>query len=192
MKKTVIIIAGIVVIFIVVLAIVSGGEGNEALENGEVKTKVQTAADFNKLSSLEFQDYEGNTVTLASFKGKPMVINSWAAWCPFCVQELPDFATAQEEFSAKGGSASGGGEVVIITINRAESLEIAKRFSENLGVTNRLVMLMDSGDSFYRSIGGFSMPETIFVDIDGNIKIHKRGPMDEEEIRNKVSEAFGI
>lgn len=128
---------------------------------------------------FSLQDYNGKAVKLADFAGKPLVLNSWAAWCTFCRKELPDFAEVQKEF---------GDQVIIIAINRQESFETAKRYSDELGVTGDLIFLLDPADSFYQSIGGFSMPETIFVDAEGNIKIHKRGVMDIEEIRQKVNE----
>jgi len=126
---------------------------------------------------FSLKDYKGQTVSLSDFAGVPLVINSWAAWCPFCVQELPDFAKAQEEF---------GDKVKIIAIDRAESLNTAKEFSEKVNVTGGLILLLDPSDSFYRSIGGFSMPETIFVNKDGNTVFHKRGPMDLNEIRERI------
>lgn len=129
------------------------------------------------LPSFSLRDYEGSIVDSADFADKVLVVNSWATWCPFCVDELPDFVAAQEEF---------GDEVVIISIGRAESLEKSKGFTDDLGVTNGLVFLLDPDDSFYSSIGAFSMPETVFVDKEGNIRIHKRGPMSLDEIREKT------
>lgn len=127
--------------------------------------------------SFSLPNYDGNLVRGEDFRGKVLVINSWAAWCPFCKEELRDFADVQQEFAD---------DVVIIAIDRAESLAISKKYSDELGVTNRLIFLLDSSDSFYASIGGFSMPETLFVDREGNIRIHKRGPMDIQEIREKL------
>lgn len=134
----------------------------------------------NVLPAPEFSlaDYEGNTVSLSDFAGKLVVINSWAAWCPFCIKELPAFAEAQEEL---------GDKVTIIAIDRAESLATSKKYTDDLGVTDSLVFLLDPDDSFYRSIGGFSMPETIFVDGEGNIRFHKRGPMEKEEILELIN-----
>lgn len=139
----------------------------------------QLGDNVNEIFRLKFQDYDGDSVSLADFQGRPLVINSWAAWCPFCRKELVDFAVAQKEF---------GNQVVIIAIDRAEPLETAKKYSDELGVANGLVLLLDPADSFYQSIGGFSMPETIFVDAGGNVKIHKRGPMDFNEIREKIQQ----
>lgn len=139
---------------------------------------------MNTISSAQIpefalENYEGVIIKKADFSGKPLVVNSWAAWCPFCRKELADFAAAQKEF---------GDKVAIIAVDRAEAKEVARKYTDELGVTDDLIFLLDSSDSFYQSIGGFSMPETIFVDKDGNIKIHKRGPMDINEIRQKINE----
>jgi len=133
--------------------------------------------DHQKAPSVSLLDYKGNTVNSSDYFGKPMVINSWAAWCPFCRKELVDFAALQNEFKD---------EVVVIAIDRAESLETAKKYSDKLGVSESFIFLLDPGDSFYRSIGGFSMPETIFVDSEGNVRLHKRGPMELNEMREKT------
>lgn len=132
---------------------------------------------------FRLKDYQGREVSLSDFRGRPVVVNSWAAWCPFCVAEMPDFAALQEEFEDK---------IAVILVNRAEPLETAKKFSDEVGVTGRIVLLLDPGDSFYRAIGGFSMPETIFVDENGMIKDHKRGPMSLEEMRRRTEQAFGL
>jgi len=131
----------------------------------------------SSIKDLALNDYKGKTVKLNDFVGKPLVINSWASWCPFCRQELPDLVTAQKEF---------GDKVIIIAVNRQESLAVAKGYTDKQGTTDNLIFLLDPTDSFYRSIGGFSMPETIFVDKSGNIIEHKRGPMDINEIRQKI------
>lgn len=131
----------------------------------------------HKALNFQLQDYNGRAVKPSDFTGKALIINSWAAWCPFCKKELQDFATLQKEFRDK---------VVIIAIDRAEPLEVAKRYSDELGVTGELVFLLDPEDSFYQSIGGFSMPETIFIDVQGFIRAHKRGPMELDEMRQKV------
>ena len=133
---------------------------------------------FNQLSSLSFADYEGNTVSLKEFEGKPLVLNSWAVWCPFCRDELPDFAELQKEF---------GEQVTVIAIDRQEPLKKAKEYTDELGISNDMLFLLDSSDSFYKTIGGFSMPETIFLNGAGDIVVHKRGPMDLAEMREHTN-----
>jgi len=180
MKKTSLIIISVVVLVAVGWLLVSktGQHQNINPSNNTVtQTQTDSATKSEKAPDFHLQDYNGKTVNLADFAGKPLVINAWASWCPFCRQEIPDFVTAQKEF---------GNKVVIIAIDRQESLGVAKGYTDKQGTTNNLIFLLDPSDSFYSSIGGFSMPETVFINKNGNIVDHKRGPMDINEIRQKI------
>jgi thiol-disulfide isomerase/thioredoxin len=132
------------------------------------------SASPEKIFDLSFKDYEGNDVSFSDFAGKALVVNSWATWCPFCRNELPDLAQIQEEFA---------GQVVVVAVDRAESLSRVKEHSDALGVTGRIMLFLDPSDSFYKTIGGFSMPETLFVDKEGVIQDHVRGLMNLKEMR---------
>lgn len=176
MNKKIIYLVIVVIVVVGILAVL--GSRTASRDNGSGLTTGGTGSEtFDKVPNLSFTDYNGNKVSLSDFAGTPLVINSWAAWCPFCRKELPDFAEVQREF---------GDAVVFIAIDRQESLSVAKKYSDELGVSDDLILLLDPKDSFYRAIAGFSMPETIFVDADGNIRDHKRGPMDADEIRQRV------
>ena len=169
-------------ITIIVIVIISGGflilRNGDTGEITAVEDKASEETKYDKVPDLSFVDYEGNSFKLSDLQGKPHVINSWAVWCPFCRAELEDFALLQEEF---------GDEITVVAIDRQESLEKAKGFTDEISVTERMTFLLDSKDAFYKSIGGFSMPETIFVDADGNIMVHKRGPMALDEMREKMN-----
>jgi len=180
MKKSTIIIGVIVVIAVIFVGLqvfYNRSPDQPANTTQETKGDVGTSERFDKAPDFQLKDYNGNEVRLSSFQGKVAVVNSWAVWCPFCRDELDDFGALQEEFKDT---------IVVIAIDRAESLEKAKGFTDSLGVTDKMVFLLDPRDSFYQSIGGFSMPETIFVDKDGNIRIHKRGSMELSEMRERV------
>ncbi|MBI2035269.1 MAG: TlpA family protein disulfide reductase [Candidatus Liptonbacteria bacterium] len=165
------------VLALIIGILIVGGIGWLVISNRTIPDASNRQAQFGKAPDFALQDYNDNTVKLADFAGKPLIINSWAAWCPFCKKELSDFVAAQKEF---------GDKVVIIAIDRSESLAIAKGYTDQQGITDDLIFLLDPSDSFYQSIGGFSMPETIFVDANGNVVFHKRGPMPIEEIRQKI------
>ena len=147
------------------------------LPEQEMNIEDAVATDRDPAPVIAFSDYDGNIVTLEQSVGKLRVVNAWATWCPFCKRELPDFVTVQNEFRD---------DVVFIAINRGEGLEASKEYTDNFGITDELIWLIDEDDSFYRAIGGFGMPETLFVDGEGNIIEHKRGPMGETELRSRV------
>jgi len=171
------------VLAIIVGILIVGGVGWLAISSRNASEESTRQRQFEKAPDFSLQDYDGKTVKLADFTGKPLVINSWATWCPFCRKELVDFDVAQKEF---------GDDVAIIAIDRAESRETAKKYTDELGVTNNLIFLLDPSDSFYQSIGGFSMPETIFVDRNRNIAERKRGPMEINEIRQKIQKLLSL
>ena len=178
----------IIIIPIAVIVIIGGillfssnkNESPKSTSNGGTQAK-DTGQD--KAPSFSLKDYNGNTVALSDFQGRNIIVNAWAVWCPFCVKELKDFAELEREL---------GDSITIIAIDRAESLEKQKSYTDDLGVTDDMIFLLDPNDSFYRSIGGFSMPETLFVDGEGNILLHKRGPMTLEEMRQKVNQLFKL
>jgi len=175
MNKIYLIFGGILIIAVIGVVVLSGNR---------TSTSEQTQpSTLGKAPNFSLKDSHGNTVNLADFEGKNIIVNSWAVWCPFCVKELEDFAKLQQEF---------GDEITIVAIDRAESLEKTKSYTDEVGVTDDLIFLLDPNDSFYRSIGGFSMPETIFVDGEENILFHKRGPMTFGEMKQKVEEIFNL
>ena len=70
--------------------------------------------------------------------------------------------------------------------------ETIKKYADALDAERHLVFVADSGDALYKEIGGFSMPETIFVDASGVIRDHVRGKMDAVEIKRRIQDAFGL
>lgn len=172
------------IIFIIAAVLVITGTGFFLLQKNqspEPQNKIG-ASDSDTASGifeLKLENYSGEAVSLANFRGKSLVINSWAAWCPFCRKELADFVAVQKEF---------GDKVIIIAIDRVEPKETAKKYTDELGIAGDLIFLLDPTDAFYQSIGGFSMPETVFVNSNGDIVFHKRGPMDVKEMRERIQE----
>lgn len=132
--------------------------------------------------ATEYQTLTGEPVSLEQFAGDVLVVNSWASWCPFCVQELADFATLAAQYREQG--------VQVIAINRSEEPTTAVAYLQSVGVTTNaeLRLWLDEQDAFYKGIGGFTMPETIFYNRDGTVHLHKRGFMQLEEMERIVSE----
>jgi len=173
---------GIIVIITVMLvgyAIFGGDNGSTSVTNESTGTQKQNSEEqFDQVPQFSLKDFDGIEVATKDFKGKVLVLNMWATWCPFCVDELPDFAKLQTAFPES---------VAVVAINRAEPLGQTQLYiDDQLHLTGAMVYLLDPSDSFYKSIGGFSMPETLFVDREGNIRLHKRGPLRFEEMKEIV------
>ena len=167
-----------VISIIIVLLVIAGGvlfATSGSPEQSPEERNADVSSNRGAVPSLELVRSDGESVNLASFVGKPLVINSWATWCPFCVDEIPDFALLQEEF---------GDAIVVIAVNRRESVSKSEEFLASVRISpSDMTFLYDSGDTFYRGIGGFTMPETLFVNAEGTVLVHKRGFMGLEEMR---------
>ncbi len=132
----------------------------------------------NKAADFAVVDYDGKEIKLSDFQGQPILLNFWASWCPFCLEEMPLMAKVQEEF---------GDQYVTLAINRAERLDRARQYSDQVGVTGRMLLVLDTDDSVYRQFGYFAMPVSMFLDKDGVIREIKQGPLQEQELRDKLN-----
>lgn len=149
----------------------------DSIKTNDPSSRQIKSSELEKIPNLKLQKFNGEEVALVNFIGRPLVINAWATWCPPCKQELLDFATLQDEFK---------NQIVIIAINRAESKEIAKKFTDELGVMDKLTFLLDPSDSFFQAVGGFGMPATIFVDSNGNVRSQLRGRIKIDTFRERI------
>jgi len=113
-------------------------------------------------------DAEGSPVRLADFRGKPVVLNFWASWCPPCRQEMPDFDKAHSEL---------GDEVVFMMVNLRESVETGIGFAEGLGYG--FPVYFDARGDAAAAYGVTGIPATFFIDREGNIVSKASGMISE-------------
>lgn len=137
---------------------------------------------LDERSEKAYTDLEGTPVSLREFEGKVRVVNAWASWCPFCLEELQAFETLAQEYASE--------DVVVIAINRKETKEKAQRYLDRIGSFEHMVFVLDPDDTFYKGMQGYAMPETVFYDEEGNVVAHKRGVMDLEEMRTYTQQAM--
>jgi thiol-disulfide isomerase/thioredoxin len=143
--------------------------------------KGQIAPDF------EISDYDGSRHSLSDFRGQVVYVNFWATWCLPCLLEMPDIAALQEEF---------GDDLVIITVNRRESLDAAQEYFENLPLLDGgtgvsfTVDGMDPDDTLYDLYRAIAMPTSFFVDADGVISIVGHGLISLDQMRTAVDGAL--
>jgi thiol-disulfide isomerase/thioredoxin len=128
--------------------------------DGDAPREGAIAPDFRLLN------LGGQPVQLSTL-GKPAIVNFWASWCAFCIEEMPDFQRVH---------LAVGGHVEIIGINREEALATAQRFAGETGATYTL--LLDLDDELggrggpYQVVG---MPTTLYVRADGRVDTVKVG-----------------
>ena len=123
---------------------------------------------------LSYTDLDGNPVKFSDFRGEPLIINSWATWMPFSKEELQALMKLKE---------SKGDQLTVLAINRMEDRAVIRGYLATYGIdTAKILFLVDPGDTFYKGVGGYAMPETVFYARDGAIMTHTRGVLVEAEL----------
>ncbi len=111
--------------------------------------------------AFTLQDLDGNKVRLSDYKGKLVILNFWATWCPPCIKEIPDFIMLYDKYKDKGFVMLG------ISLDQ-RGINVVKAFKKKFKV-NYPILMADSKISFaYGNIS--SIPTTFVIDAQGIIK----------------------
>jgi len=100
-------------------------------------------------------DISGNQVTLSSLRGKVIILNFFASWCPPCRAEIPDFIELQKQYGPKGFSVVG---VALV------SLEDARSFAAQMGINYPILVDDNKVSNIYGPIR--SIPTTFIISKD--------------------------
>ena len=126
---------------------------------------------------FELETIDGDTLKLSDFRGKAVLINFWATWCGPCRVEMPALQSRFESYSL---------DFVILAVDNDETWEIVSAFVDELGLTFNV--LLDPGaviQDLYQ-IRGY--PSSIFVDVDGIIRVVHIGIMTEGQLDGYLAE----
>lgn len=118
----------------------------------------QQAEQAQRLPNLTLQDAAGNGRPLADARGRPMVVNLWATWCPPCRREMPVLRQALLD----------NPQVAFVLVNQGESPEDVGTFLGTLGIDSQHVMFDPSG-ALAQAVGSVALPTTLFYSADGRL-----------------------
>jgi peroxiredoxin len=138
------------------LPVPSAAAANAAPPATEAKAALEVgtpAPDFT-LTTLN-----GQSVTLSHYRGKPVMLNFWATWCPYCRRQIPYLLEASDEMTKKG--------LEFFTVSREEEATI-REFMQQQGYDFTVAVDPDSAVWESYHIGG--IPHTFFIDSDGIIR----------------------
>jgi cytochrome c biogenesis protein CcmG, thiol:disulfide interchange protein DsbE len=133
---------------------------------GEASVAGKTAEDFAL-------DLNGKSAHLSDFRGKVVVLNFWATWCPPCVEETPALNRLQKYLEARNGT--------ILGVAADEDPQAFQEFLSKYGVafpTYRDPTTRDNRSAIARSYGTSMYPDTYVIDRHGRIARKFMGPQD--------------
>ena len=119
-----------------------------------------------EMPALVLPALDGRAVALQDFKGRPVVINLWATWCPPCVREMPVLLQAQADHP--------GVHFVFVNQSEAPDKVAAWLRARNLGLRN---VLLDDTGRVGAAFGQRALPTTLFFDAQGRLVSQRVGEL---------------
>lgn len=145
----------------------------------------QVAPDF------EITDFNGHRHRLSDYRGKVVYLNFWATWCVPCKAELADIYQLHEQY---------GDRLIVIEINKAESVDKASAFFKGLGRLDGGTGVSFTVDGIdpaatlygrYHTLPIDTLPISVFIDARGVVTQQYNGQMSASQMHDAVEQALG-
>jgi len=138
---------------------------NNSIQPKAVNTKKEKSLQPHKGKTqppeLELLTVKDKTINLKHLKGKVVLVNFWASWCPPCVHEMPSMQRIQDHFKKD--------KFVILGVNMAEDKQTIKSFIKKK-VAVDFPLLMDTDGDALKRWQVFAFPTSYLIDKNGNIR----------------------
>lgn len=149
-------------------------------EKEETAGASQQVQEGSPAPNFELKTIDGKSVSLSDYKGKKVILNFWATWCPPCKAEMPHM---QQFYESKKDR-----NIEILAVNLTsmdKGLESVKTFKQDYGITFQIPLDEDGNAGI--KYQAFTIPTSYIIDSKGIIRNKIVGPMDEEMMTNLTS-----
>lgn len=140
--------------------------------------------DFGNLPpDFKLTTLDGDTLTLSELKGKKVVLNFWATWCPPCKAEMPHMQNYYRN-SAEEDNV----EIVAVNLTSSENrgVKVVQEFIDSYGLTFKIPL--DETGVVGEEYQVFQIPTTYMLNTDGTISQIIKGPMDESTMKTLIED----
>jgi thiol-disulfide isomerase/thioredoxin len=114
-------------------------------------------------------------VALHDYRGRPLVINIWATWCPPCRREMPVLQQAQHDYP----------HVTFLFVNQGETPENVSTFMATTGLMLSHVLFDGTGE-LARRVGSMALPTTLFYNAEGRLVGSHLGELSRASLRHAL------
>lgn len=129
------------------------------------------------LGNFILADLEGQKVQLNDYKGKVVLVNAWATWCPPCRAEMPDINAYYQAHQKDG--------FMVLAVNAGDPQDKASAFAQSNHLT--FPVLLDSNLNLLDSMAIHDFPTSIVLGRDGRVKHIQVGMFSPEALNSIVT-----
>ena len=147
-------------------------EPEVALEEPENETEKPEKNDPVYAPNFQLEGIDGKNYELSEFEGKKVILNFWATWCPYCVDEMPALSKLSNTYKD---------DLVVLAVNVDESESKIKNFLEDNPDIN-LNILLDPKGKIASTYGANALPLSIGINSDGTIETGYPGMLKYEQM----------
>ncbi len=154
--RTIWVVVGVVIVAVLAVSFyfnAGGGPSRPDVALGPSSLAGAPAASFNVVRA------DGSPDSLARYRGKVVLVNLWASWCPPCREEMPALEKLYRAHEAQG--------FVVLGIDQGESARVAAAYAHARGVT--FPILIDDQQQYGRAYAANGLPTSVLVDPSGHI-----------------------
>ncbi len=166
---------GYLLIFLVAIAGGAWIHWTRVPSDDEVAARIAAHVNF-QAPDFSLTTLDGKPVSLSDLRGKVVLINFWATWCPPCRAEMQDLQVAYQEHSDG---------FVVLGINNAEGDESVRRFVDEFHLT--FPILLDRDGAVARKYQMQALPTSFFIDRAGIVHAANVGAMNRAYIEAQIT-----
>jgi len=118
-------------------------------------------------SDFELMDMDEEKKKLSDYRGKVVLLNFWATWCPPCIREMPSMERLHQQINAE--------EFEVIAVNQMEDADEVFAFTGQLEIDPTFEILFDTTSEVSQAYAVRGLPTTYLIDKQGKIRYRAVG-----------------
>jgi peroxiredoxin len=131
--------------------------------------------------NFKFKDLQGRSISLSDYKGKVLLLDFWATWCPPCRKEIPGFIELYNTYKSRGLV------VVGIAMDDADDIADVKRYADQIKMIYPVLVGAGREDELKPAFGELPLPTSFIISRDGRICDRHDGLTAKDQVEREIT-----